>query len=144
MSGVRRAPAESVPIVSECCRCGRAGRRWDRIAGRAYCPNCEEALAQGEGQPLRARLILAPCSVCHGERTVIFHTFPPEGAAPVEMDLCPEHLRGLLSRRLGAHAFHQLQRQLRLLDVAASDIFLLHEEFYDPHGRARHPIYEAG
>jgi len=39
-----------VPIP--CCRCGLDRDRWDRIAGKTYCPNCQEDLAMGEGEPL--------------------------------------------------------------------------------------------
>jgi len=142
MDSLRIAPSQSRPKVAACCRCQSAKRNWDRIAGKAYCPRCQEALALGEVEPLRERTSSNHCSVCDLKGTVSFQTFPLEGAAPVEMDLCPEHLRGLLSRRLGPHAFHQLQRQLQLLDLSAADVFLLHEAFYDPLGRAQQPILE--
>jgi hypothetical protein len=142
MNPLRRTPAAIVAALKNCCRCAQAGERWDRIAGKAYCPRCQEALALGEVEPLRERTSSNHCSVCDLKGTVSFQTFPLEGAAPVEMDLCPEHLRGLLSRRLGPHAFHQLQRQLQLLDLSAADVFLLHEAFYDPLGRAQQPILE--
>jgi hypothetical protein len=53
--------------------------------------------------------------------------------------LCAEHLRALVGRRLGPHAFEQIRRQLTRLDLNVTDIFLLHEAFYDEHGRALQP-----
>src|SRR5437660_692549 len=143
MNPLRRLTGETLAALKTCCRCSRAGERWDRIAGRAYCPRCQEALAQGEGEPLRERTAASHCCICDLKGTVCFQTFPLESPAPVEMDLCPEHLRGLLSRRLGSHAFHQLQRQLGLLELTAEDVFLLHEAFYDTLGRPRQPILEV-
>lgn len=142
MNPLRRTSATIGAAAKHCCRCAQAGDRWDRIAGKAYCPRCQEALALGESEPLRERTSSNHCSVCDLKGTVSFQTFPLEASLPLEMDLCSEHLRGLLSRRLGPHAFHQLQRQLKLLDLTAADVFLLHEAFYDSLGRARQPILE--
>ena len=50
MESLRRARKGDIPNVESCCRCGQAHRRWDRIAGQAYCPNCQEQLIQGEGK----------------------------------------------------------------------------------------------
>ena len=68
--------------------------------------------------------------------------FPLHLGRAVEMDLCPEHLRGLLGRRLGAHAFQQL-RQLAKVGVKVENVFLLHEAFYDRSGLALQPAREV-
>ena len=62
---------------------------------------------------------------------------------PVEIDLCAEHIRALAGRRLGPHAFEQLRQQLYSLGLEVAQIFLLHEAFYDAHGRALQPALEA-
>jgi hypothetical protein len=60
----------------------------------------------------------------------------------VEIELCPEHIRALVARRLGPHAFEQLRRQLQVLGLEVAEVFLLHEAFYDPMGRALQPALE--
>ena len=97
----------------------------------------------GEGDPLVARTDRKHCAICHHLGTVRFVTFPLHSRRPVEMDLCPEHLRALVSRRLGPHAFEQLRRQLTALSLEVAEVFLLHEAFYDEQGRALQPAVEA-
>ena len=97
----------------------------------------------GEGDPLVARTDRKRCAVCHHLGTVRFVSFPLHSRRPVEMDLCPEHVRGLVARRLGPHAFEQLRRQLHGLGLDAAEVFLLHEAFYDEQGRALQPAVEA-
>ena len=46
---------------------------------------------------------------------------------------------GLIGRRLGPFAYHQLRRQLAALGLDADDVFLLHDTFYDVQGRALQP-----
>jgi hypothetical protein len=58
------------------------------------------------------------------------------------MDVCSEHLRALVGRRLGPHAFEQMRRQLFGLGLEVTNIFLLHEAFYDEQGRAIQPALE--
>jgi hypothetical protein len=65
-----------------------------------------------------------------------------QASTPVEIDLCPEHLRGLLGRRLSAPAFGQLRRRLQQLGLDVERIFLLHDAFYDPQGKALQPAFE--
>ena len=77
----------------------------------------------------------------HGHGVLL--TFPLQSTTPVEMDLCPEHLRALLGRRLGPYAFHQIRRRLHLLGLGVELIFLLHEAFYDEQGRALQPALES-
>jgi len=142
MDSMRLAPADSVFPQIPCCRCQEGKRPWDRIAGKTYCPDCLEALAMGEADPLVERTDKRRCTICHQPGTVRFLTFPLHSRRPVEMDLCPDHLRSLVARRLGPHAFEQLRRQLNALGLVVSEIFLLHEAFYDVQGRALQPAVE--
>jgi hypothetical protein len=142
MDGMRLSPPGEVSSWVACCRCETPAQSWDRIAARAYCPSCEEAIILGDAPPLVERTERRYCAVCHSEGTVRYLTYPLNSSQPVEIDLCPEHLRGLLGRRLGSHAFAQLRRQLYLLGLNVADVFLLHEAFYDPNGRALQPANE--
>lgn len=143
MNGLRLAPMESSSALEACSRCSQGGQRWDRIAGHPFCPQCQESLALGESEPLVLSTIKKHCAVCDHLGSVCFHTFPLQKPTPVEMDLCAEHLRCLLGRRLGPHAYHQLRRQLDVLGVDILEIFLLHEAFYDLNGKARQPVIET-
>jgi hypothetical protein len=125
-----------------CCRCASAARNWDRIVDKAYCPDCQEALILGLAAPLSERTEKRTCAVCGRAGTVRFLTYPLQSSTPIEIDLCPEHLRGLLGRRLGPYAFHQLRRRLHVLGLGVEFIFLLHEAFYDQNGRALQPAIE--
>ena len=135
MDSVRLSPAESVYPQLACCRCEDDQRCWDRIAGKTYCPNCLEALAVGEADPLIERTDRRRCAVCHHQGTVRYLTFPLNSRRPVEIDMCAEHIRALAGRRLGPHAFEQLRQQLYSLGLEVAQIFLLHEAFYDTNGR---------
>lgn len=142
MDSVRLSPAESVYPMLPCCRCSDEHRPWDRIAGKTYCPNCLESLAVGEAEPLIERTDRRRCAVCHHQGTVRYLTFPLNSRRPVEIDLCAEHLRCMVGRCLGPHAFEHLRRQLNGLGLDVSQIFLLHEAFYDAHGQALQPAVE--
>jgi hypothetical protein len=139
MKSLRITSSDSVSSLAPCSRCAQGGQRWDRIAAKSYCPNCEEALALGEASPLVERTEPHGCAVCGKVGTLCYQTFPLHAARPVEIDLCAEHLRGLMGRRLSPHAFHQLRRQLYALGLEAEAIFLLHGAFYDLQGRALQP-----
>jgi hypothetical protein len=139
MDSLRLASAESVFPRIACCRCGDANRPWDRIAGKTFCPNCLELLALGESDPLVERSDRRRCAVCHHLGTLRYMTFPLHSRRPVEIDLCAEHLRGLVGRRLGPHAYEQLRRQLDALGLQPGEVFLLHDAFYDHNGRALQP-----
>jgi hypothetical protein len=143
MNRLRMAPGAISTPTTTCSRCPEASGRWDRIAAKSYCPQCEEQLAAGEADPLVERTEPQCCAVCERRGTICFRTFPLNGETPVEIDLCPEHLRALLSRRLGPHGFNQLQRQLEQLGIDRVDVFLLHEAFYDTYGRALKPVQEV-
>jgi hypothetical protein len=142
MDGMRVAPEQSRPAVLPCCRCGNSGRSWDRVAGKAYCPECQEALVQGLAAPVAERAEKRPCAACGRVGTVRYLTFPLHGPTPVELSLCPEHLHGLVGRRLGTHAFRLLRRKLRVLGIDVGEVFLLHDAFYDRQGRALQPATE--
>src|SRR5262245_10128832 len=135
MSTVRLLSADRVPTQVPCCRCQAPGLGWDRIVDKPYCPDCEEALAQGEAEPLIERAEPTPCSICGRGGTLRYLTFPLESAMPVEMHLCGRHVRDLLARRLERTAFHHLRRQLAGIRVNVGCIFLLHDAFYDAEGR---------
>src|SRR5205823_10848309 len=127
MDSLRLAPADSVFPRIACCRCGDGARAWDRIAGKTYCPSCLELLALGEADPIVERTDQRRCAVCHHQGTLRYFTFPLHSRRPVEMDLCAEHLRALVARRLGPHGFEQLRRQLFAMGLEVSSVFLLHD-----------------
>ncbi len=139
MDRLRRAPLTGPTTLTPCCRCSAGEQHWDRIADKPYCPNCQEELVCGVGEPLIERTEASRCVVCARRGTVRYFTVPLHASVGVEMDLCGEHLRGLLARSLGPYAYHQLRRQLRALQVGTEEIFLLHGEFYDAQGRALRP-----
>jgi hypothetical protein len=143
MECIRLASADSIFPKIPCARCSDQSRYWDRIAGKTYCPNCLEALAMGEGEPLVLKVERRRCAVCHHQGTVRYVTFPLHSRRPVEIELCAEHVRAIVARRLGPHAFEQLRRQLEALGLEAAQIFLLHEAFYDDQGRALQPAVEG-
>ncbi len=143
MESLRLIRAPRAAAIMPCCRCHEPHERWDRIAGKAYCPNCEEALIMGEAPPLVERTERRACAVCNQSGSVRYQTFPLRSEAPVEVDLCPAHLRAILGRCLAPGAFQQLRRQLHALDLEVEDIFLLHGAFYDLHGRALQPAVES-
>jgi hypothetical protein len=110
--------------------------------GKSYCPDCEESLAVGEGEPLIERAERNACAVCGLVGTLRYLTFPLECAEVLEIDLCARHFRELLGRRLGPFAFQQLRRQLRAVNLDAGQVFLLHDAFYDDEGQALQPATE--
>ena len=142
MESLRLAPADSVFPKIACCRCADGARAWDRIAGKTYCPSCLELMAMGEGDPVVERTDRRRCAVCFHQGTLRYLTFPLRSRRPVEIDLCAEHMRCLVGRRLGPHAYEQLRRQLVALGIEPREIFLLHEAFYDARGRALQPAGE--
>jgi hypothetical protein len=135
------ANIETEPLIP-CCRCGLDRDRWDQIAGKTYCPNCQEDLAMGEGDPLVERTEKKPCIICSRVGTLRFLTYPLRAKAPVDMDLCAEHLRSLVGRCLRPEAFRRLSRRLAQLHLSSGEIFLLHDAFYDKNGRALQPAID--
>ena len=142
MDCLRLAPREGKNLLTRCTRCKHGDGLWDRLAGKALCPNCQEALAMGEGEPFVERAAKKPCAVCSRMGTLCYRTFPLHVDKAVEMDLCAEHFRDLLGRRLGPYAYQQLRRQLQTLGLSADQVFLLHDAFYDRNGRALQPAQE--
>jgi hypothetical protein len=143
MESVRITPLQPSCLPLPCSRCGSAQRPWDRIAGKVYCPECQEALILGLTAPVIEPAERNPCAACNRSGTVQYLTFPLKSSIPVEIDLCPEHIRCLLGRRLRPYAFHQLRRRLLALGLRVGRIFLLHDAFYDNLGRALQPAKEA-
>ena len=141
MESLRLAPHPTT-CGANCCRCNDESGRWDRIAGKAYCPDCQESLVMGLARPLVERTQKNCCAACGKMGTVCFTSFPLNQTLTVEMDLCPEHLRALMGRRLGPGAYHQIHRQLQVLGISADQVFLLHNAFYDANGRALQPAAE--
>jgi hypothetical protein len=139
MNSMRMANPGSYALWRPCCRCGDMALGWDCIADKSYCPACEEAIVQGEAEPLIETTFRRPCSACYTIGAVTVQIFPLKASQPLELDLCPEHLRRLLGRKLGEAAFAQLRRGLAGLGLDVHDIFLLHEAFYDARGIALQP-----
>lgn len=140
MEGLRMVPGEGATRLAPCTRCRASGCPWDRVAGRPICPDCQEQLALGEGEPLVERLRKDPCAACGEVGTVSFLTYPLHSPDPLQLDLCPQHFHALLGRRLDRYAFRRLSRQLDRLGLSARQVFLLHEAFYDPRGYPLQPI----
>ncbi len=142
MDRLRILASRGSEVPTACCRCGLDQDRWDRIAGKSYCPNCQEDLGMGEGQPIIERAERNRCVICSHIGTIRFLTHPLRASAPVEMDLCAEHLRTLVGRCLRPWAFRQLTRQLDRLGLSSGEIFLLHDAFYDRNGKALQPAFD--
>src|SRR5947209_17706562 len=96
-----RMVADDASCAMPCCRCGAGERNWDRVGGKAYCPECEETIVLGESEPLIERTQPNACAVCGKVGTLCYLTFPLHAASPLEIDLCPDHFRCLLGRHLG-------------------------------------------
>ena len=143
MPGLRIAPLNSVPLLIPCCRCNKEDRPWDRIAGKAYCPGCQESMILGESEPLVEKSENNVCAVCGQEGTIGYLSFPLGSSTPIAMDLCPEHFRALVGRSLPTPAFRRLAQSLGRLGVEVDDVFLLHRAFYDRYGRALKPASDA-
>ncbi len=140
MKGVRLSTASGQSPGAPCSRCHATGCPWDRIGDQAVCPDCEEQLALGEGEPLVERLVSHGCAVCGQHGTVRYMTFALHARDPLEIDLCPQHFHGLLARRLDRYAYRQLGRQLQGVGLSARQVFLLHEAFYDERGHPLQPV----
>jgi hypothetical protein len=141
MDSLRRLCVEETPHTEACSRCGSEEGRWDWIGDNTYCPRCEEALILGEIDALRERPQDGSCAVCNKVGTLRYLTFPLHAHDALEIHLCGEHFGNLLGRRLPPHAFHQLRRLLSTLELNPAEVFLLHEEFYNPSGKALRPIH---
>src|SRR4051794_17539090 len=92
MDGVRVVTGAGEARVP-CSRCQAAGCPWDRIADRPVCPDCQERLTLGEGEPLIERQRPLGCVVCGRRGTVPYCTFPLRSPDALEIDLCPAHFR---------------------------------------------------
>lgn len=139
MDNMRMVASHPVKHTPPCSRCGRDDHPWDRIADRAYCPDCQEEIILGLSRPFKARTEKRACAACGRTGTVRYVTQPRQTATALEIDLCAAHLRGLLGRRLDAQDYHQLRRRLRSMGVSVERVFLLHDVFYDIEGNALCP-----
>ena len=80
MEGLRLLTAEVPTQIVPCHRCQATGCPWDRIGGKAICPDCQEQLILGEGAPLVERVrkggvrevILATSPTLEGDGTALF------------------------------------------------------------------------
>jgi hypothetical protein len=142
MDGLRTLTVDDKTAPRECGRCQATGCPWDRIGGLSICPDCQESLIRGEGEPLRLPFEPRNCTACGVEGTVPFVTVPLRASAVV-IDLCASHVRALLQRSLDRAAFLELARQLQTLGLSPGRIFLLHEAFYDVQGQALQPVGDA-
>lgn len=143
MESLRLVPGQKTPGDVPCCRCTCEERSWDRLAGLPLCPECQEALIMGLAAPLCLPTERRRCAVCSRTGTIRYLTYPLNLTVPVEMDLCSEHIRALLGRRLGSYAYHRIRRRLHDVGLSVEHIFLLHDAFYDANGRALQPAQEA-
>jgi hypothetical protein len=142
MEGLRLVTASGQSTIAPCSRCEATGCPWDRIGEHAMCPDCEEQLALGEGNPLVERLTPNRCVVCRQAGTVRYLTFPLHGRDPLAIDLCAGHFHDYLGRRLDRYAYRTIGRALQALGLSAKQIFLLHEAFYDERGHPLQPVRE--
>jgi hypothetical protein len=140
MQGLRIANASGVCPAAPCERCRSTGCPWDRIGEVALCPDCQELLAAGEGEPLVQPLAARSCAVCDRDGVVRYLTFPLHARDPIELDLCPAHFHAYLARRLDRYAFRVLARKLKAAGLDVQHIFLLHEAFYDQRGHPIQPV----
>ena len=141
MDGISRVSGGRDPHAP-CSRCQAIGCPWDLIGGKAICPDCQEMLALGEGEPLIEPLVKRSCAVCGQTGTVPYLTCPLHTETALEIDLCPAHFHALMGRRLDRYSFRVLRRQLQSLGVSVQQVFLLHEAFYDENGRPLQPVRE--
>jgi hypothetical protein len=142
MDGLRMVSAAGHSPLAPCGRCQSTGCPWDRIGDQIICPDCQEQLATGEGEPLVEKLRKLSCAVCDHVGTVRYLTFPLHAREPMEIDLCPEHFHAFIGRRLDRSAFRILSRRLQALGLSPRQVFLLHEAFYDERGHPLQPVPE--
>jgi hypothetical protein len=142
MEGLRLVTASGQSAIAPCSRCEATGCPWDRIGEHAVCPDCEEQLALGEGQPLVERLAPNRCLVCRQSGTVRYLTFPLHGRDPLAIDLCAAHFHDYLGRRLDRYAYRTISRALQGVGLSPKQVFLLHEAFYDERGHPLQPVRE--
>jgi hypothetical protein len=143
MAGLRKISPIALSTFLPCSRCQATGCHWDQIVGKPICPDCQEALAQGRGEPLVERTEKKPCNICGRIGVLRLVTFPLVAGTRVEMELCGEHFRSLISRRLNPRAYQSLRGQLHEQGLQAEQVFLLHGAFYDTYGRALQPAREV-
>ncbi len=117
MDSIRIRPPDAVPVGALCCRCAGQAPGWDRIAGKPYCPDCQESVIVGDAPPIIERTERHRCTVCASEGTVRFLTFPLHSSEAIELDLCPEHLRGLRLRLGGQEILQGVDVSVRAGEI---------------------------
>lgn len=129
--------------AKKCALCDVTGAPWDEIDGLPLCPDCMEDLAAGKAQATQFMVWRSePCCVCQRLGSVKFATTPLQTIKPLVATLpfCPLHLRALIGRSLDCRDFALLIGFLDQFFLAPSQIFLLHEAFYDRAGKAIQPV----
>lgn len=142
MNGLRKVSGAGLSPLAPCVRCLSTGCPWDRIGATPVCPDCQEKLAEGEGEPLVERLIHQTCAVCGNLGTVPYLTYPLHVREPLALDLCPQHFHQFMARRLDRSAYRSLVKSLHASGLSVKQIFLLHEAFYDERGHPIQPVRE--
>jgi len=144
MNGLRIVTGQGTIPLTPCSRCQADGCPWDYIADKPICPDCQERIAMGESAPIAERLDKShACAICGITGTVRYLTYPLHLSEPLEIDLCGEHLQGLLYRRLDRLAYLHLTGQLEDVGVNSQQIFLLHNAFYDEYGLPLQPVADT-
>jgi len=139
-ASLRWLPTPTPPPLEPCSRCRAQGCPWDRLDGAPLCPDCQQLLLLGQGDPIRIVPVEGRCAVCRVPRVVRYQTSPLRSQRLLEIDLCPDHLEALLGRRMSPRALARLALHLEELGLSSAQIFLLHESFYDTAGRALQPV----
>jgi hypothetical protein len=144
MRPVRLIPRHEVAALEPCSQCHAVGCHWGQIARRPFCPDCQESLARGTTPALVVPAERRPCSVCGSLGVTTYLTFPLAVPDPLEIDLCRDHFRALVSRQLKPAEYMHLRHALREHRLSPEDVFLLHEAFYDARGHALQPNLYLG
>ena len=137
-----RCPASRPP----CSHCNFPGiALFDRVGDVVVCPDCQALAVRGELSPALALSLNVgrACLFCNQTGTIPFVTWPLHGERALEFDLCPDHLRALLGRRLEPDQLRQVHRHLYSIGLQPRQVFLLCEAFYDEAtGKALLPVPE--
>ena len=117
MESLRLAPADSIFPKIPCSRCADHSRGGTGSSAKPIARTASKRWRGERRSPLWKKPIAGVVAICHHLGTVRYVTFPLHSRRPVEMELCSEHLRALIVRRLGPHGFEQLRRQLHNLGI---------------------------
>lgn len=126
-----------------CCRCGANNNVWDKVGPHPICYECQEKLAANACEVWRFATRHGRCAVCDEAQVVPFASLPVHAGKALEIELCGQHLRDVLGRRLSKRAFRVLRAVLEDAGISTGEIFLLHGAFYNERGNALQPVEEA-